>query len=337
MTAPYYGCEPSDGLHVLKDHWGQKRYLEPQAMRLSQELNLAIETTLSAAPEGRQDYRLERETPEKIDQTEQERRLEAAMMKRWNAPEMSLIAGAWDRLIAFQVPLFAKQQKRSWGYIDLLGVNGDGLPVVVELKRSPVAKPNGQTTHSESPLRMILEAAAYAVALRKNWAPFREQWITRLTGLAVSPDVLKRVPEKLETVPLVAAAPADYWIGWLPVSGKGQRVTPQAWREFATLLSELNEHSLPVSFVSISGHAGAPETLAAEPLEHFPPIFAPGEADIRQWWACPPHDSVQEHQPEEVLIVTESFAPGTRSTSPPGQALTNTANQTPGTRTSGGT
>ena len=272
MSGPYYGCEPSRGLHVLKDNWGQKRFLGPQSKFVTDHLEDAIASTKAAVPKRHQGYQLDRTATEAIDATEQERRLEAAMMKRWNAPDMWAIPRAWDRLVAFQVPLFAEKQKGKWGCIDLLGVNPAGLPVVVELKRSPNVDQNGQTQASESPLRMVLEAASYGIALRVNWTQFREQWIERLKALSVPAAIVDGVPETLETVPLVAAAPAAFWIDWLPVTPKGKTVSQESWQYFDMLLNEMDKHGLPVSFVSICGHDGAAENLAVQPLEHFPPI-----------------------------------------------------------------
>lgn len=141
MTGPFYGRKPEDGLHILKDVWKQKEHLGLHSKTLAEGGNLAaaINATLAAAPERRQGFRLNRPLTEVIHESEQERRLEAAMMKRWCCPGMGSIPGGWERLVAFQVPLFDQQQKHGWGYIDLLGVDARGTPVVVELKKAPEA------------------------------------------------------------------------------------------------------------------------------------------------------------------------------------------------------
>lgn len=192
------------------------------------------------------------------------------MLRRWNQPGMWPIPGGWERLVAFQVPLFSQQQMEQWGYIDLLGVNAGGLPVVVELKKSPDAETDGKSGSSETPLRMVLEAAAYAVALRKNWPRFRLEWINHLTLLGLSDEVLSGIPALLETVPLVAAAPASFWIDWLPVTEKGRTVTRETWLSFQSLLTKLEAAKLPVKFVSISGHDQDEPGLAVQPLVGFP-------------------------------------------------------------------
>jgi len=156
--------------------------------------------------------------------------------------------------------------------IDILGVSTQGGPVVVELKKGPSALADGKTGATESPLRMVLEAAAYAVALRKNWDRFRREWIDLLDRLGTSEEVISRVPQQLTRVPLVAAAPASFWIDWLPVTEKGKTVTLETWRAFQRLLSEFEKMELPVSFVSISGHDQNVDGLAVQPLVGFPPV-----------------------------------------------------------------
>lgn len=176
----------------------------------------------------------------------------------------------WYRLVSFQVPLFDKQEKSSWGYIDLLGVMSDGTPVVVELKKEPSTTPKGGTKNSESPLRMVLEAAAYAIALRRNWDRFRQEFVQQLKTLALPDSIVTQVPRKLSTIRLVGAAPAGYWLDWLPVTAKGLTVTADTWRAFAELLAKFDEAGLPVSFASLSGDIESPESLAVQPLERFP-------------------------------------------------------------------
>lgn len=272
MEPPFYGREPKDGLHILKDAWTRKEYLGPQSMQLASSLQSAIDATSAAAHERTQGFQLGRSITEAMNDRSRERRLEAAMLRRWKVPGMWPIPGGWGQLVAFQVPLFSQEQKEGWGYIDLLGVNSAGLPVVVELKKSPNAMTDGKTGSAETPLRMVLEAAAYAVALRKNWPRFRSEWITHLTLLQIPDKIITSVPAVLETVPLVAAAPASFWIDWLPVTEKGLTVSRETWLSFQSLLTKLQAAKLPVTFVSISGQDQDEPGLAVQPLVGFPPI-----------------------------------------------------------------
>ncbi len=194
------------------------------------------------------------------------------MMQRWGVAEMCPVPGAWNRLVAFQVPLFNEQLKKGWGYTDLLGVTEDGLPVVIELKKGAKAEADERIGGTETPLRMVLEAAAYAIALRKNWDHrFRKEWIARLIQLKLPDYVIQNVPDRLNRVPLVAVAPASFWIELLPVSARGKTVTRETWASFQALLVEFEKTTLPVSFVSLSGNELNPGGLVVQPLVGFPP------------------------------------------------------------------
>jgi hypothetical protein len=270
MSDPLYGRSWQDGLHVLKEEWGQKLHLREQSEHLAESLPKAIEVTEAKCPRRMEGFQLERAETLEIDSTERERRWERSILLRWNASGLSPVEDCWHRLVAFQVPLFDSQEKEGWGYIDLLGVLGDGTPVVVEAKKEPRTKASGGTDNSESPLRMVLEAASYAVCLRCNWATFRPEFVRRLRELGVEERVADSVPEQLKTVRIVGTAPAAYWIDWLPVTAKGRTVEDAAWQAFERLLGSLKKAGLLASFVSISGDVDVPGSLAAQPLKRFP-------------------------------------------------------------------
>jgi len=272
MPDPFNGFSAADGFHVLKDKWVQKKYLQQQSERLLEEFEVGLDTTRRAAPERSLGFQLDREATREIEPSQRERRWERTAFRRWSKGGLSPVSQCWDRLVAFQVPLFENEEKSSWGYIDLLGVISDGTPVIVELKKEPRAKSTGGTDTSESPLRMVLEAAAYAIALRRNWERFRPEFIEQLKRLDLQESTIARVPQTLSTVRLVGAAPAGYWIDWLPITAKGLTVTVDAWRAFAELLKKFDEANLPVSFASLSGDIENPESIAVQPLEEFPLI-----------------------------------------------------------------
>jgi hypothetical protein len=121
---------------------------------------------------------------------------------------------------------------------------------------------------------MVLEAAAYAVALRKNWEKFRPEFIERLKQLDVAENTIDKVPETLTKVTLVCAAPAGFWIDWLPVTAKGN-IALSSWQGFNCLLKAFENAKLPVTFVSISGDVCTPGSLAAQPLSNFPLLSLP--------------------------------------------------------------
>lgn len=127
-----------------------------------------------------------------------ERRLEATLLERFYS---ATVAGTFlsdiQRLVAYQVPLFAQQAKQGWGSIDLLGLGHENYPVVIELKIHHRAV--------EPPLRALIEALAYMVALRheNTWKHFGPEW-SRAVGL-------EKVLPAPETMDAVILGTADYW------------------------------------------------------------------------------------------------------------------------------
>lgn len=274
MRSCFSSMTPADGLHVLKDFCKDKSRMGCNAEYLAadQNLKIAIEATRSAS-QLRQNYRLNRDYLDynKIAVTQRERLWEQAVFQQWHYSheEQSSVLGCWDFLISYQVPLFAEQKKGAWGYIDLLGISRKGIPSVIEFKKEPGIV-NGNTEGSESPLRIVIEAAAYAVSLQSNWAVFKRELdeLQKSLGKELPFAILPEVPQ----VQLVGAAPASYWLDWLPVTAKGRSnaLTSDDWQHFSNLLDALQDVGLPVSFVSMSGDPSDPQKLAAQPLVGFP-------------------------------------------------------------------
>lgn len=258
-------------LHRLKDLCEQKSYLEQDSKMIAGNLPEILKITEGAVQRNRENFRLDRldrQTTTRISENQEERRWEMELFLRWGERNRQ-ISGVWDHLVAFQVPLFDQKQKDGWGYIDLMGINSSGVPVIVELKRSPCASKRGVTQESETPLRMVLEAAAYAVAVRKNWKQIREQIRIRLEERDIDkPNLPDSIADK--DLPLVAIAPAAFWMDWLPVTGKGRSLSRESWVSFQGLLNKLSEHHYPVKFLSISGSYLAPR-VARHPTAAIPP------------------------------------------------------------------
>lgn len=161
--------------------------------------NLAsyINETSLPKPRGecRKDYRLTvAPQDDRFDVTMAERRLEAELWRKFESGSSQFLAGV-SQIVSFQVPLYSAKKKFGWGSIDLLGVeDATRYPVVIELK---IAKRS-----IEPPLRAVVEAFAYMLALRGNWADFGPQWHQR-TNQACLP-----APKRLTAVVL---APQGYW------------------------------------------------------------------------------------------------------------------------------
>ena len=277
MTELFDGHRPQEGIHVLKGHVKQKSHfgLQSQTLCENDSLNLAIQATSKAAPwrskrvreEGEHVYQLNRGVSVSIDPTERERLWERAAFIRWSNKKTSPISSCWSQLVAFQVPLFVEAKKNGWGYIDLLGILNDGTISVVELKKEPETTDEGGTGTSESPLRMVLESMAYAIAIREDWAHFRKELVSRLEVLTLGKKLIDSIPiSQPVKIRLVGVAPAAYWLDWLPLTDKGKSVAAEEWKSFLRLLEKVKTAGFPTSFLSLSGEPGQPESLAAQPL-----------------------------------------------------------------------
>jgi hypothetical protein len=156
-------------------------------------LNEFIRATSAPPPRGK-DYRLHAYPQgDRMDPKSKERRLEAALHKKFQASSDGFLKGV-GKISSFQVPLYSAKKKNRWGSIDVLGIDDQtGYPVVIELKIDKVS--------IEPLLRAVVEALAYMIALRINWDDFRPFW-SQHTGRDLP------APKKLAAVIL---APQAYW------------------------------------------------------------------------------------------------------------------------------
>lgn len=156
---------------------------------------------------------------------------EEALLRNSKAP-----GGApWKRLVSCHIDLRSARE-------DLLGVSPLQLPMVVALK-GPAS--------SESPLTMLVDATACALALRRAWATgFRHEW-----AALVSTDP-EGLPERLTTCELVCAAPAGYWQRWTGDAPGAAAVGPGGWAMIADLRRALKRNGFHSAFVRLE-HAGA--------------------------------------------------------------------------------
>lgn len=175
--------------------------------------------------------------PKTVPPEDEEARLERAAWVRWKIGEKKTprqhFLPQCPYLVAYQFPLFNKQMKAGWGYIDLLGLSPDDLaPIVIELKK-------GESR--ESPLRMLLEATAYTIALKEAWnLGLRDDWEKALASLALPPGEqakLHLLPKELETCTAICVAPADYWNSCAPDSYR--EYSNEAWEKFRAVQTHL--------------------------------------------------------------------------------------------------
>jgi hypothetical protein len=251
----------AESLHILKDKLKDKTLMGVHSDYVRLNWKEIHDCTIAASPKRIQGFLLDRTPTDKA--SIEERILAKSMYQRWNRPEMQTKKGKLDRIVAEQVPLFDNQKRGKWGHIDLLGVNKSS-PVVIELKRKPPAKHNGVTTASETPLRMMLEGLAYAVALKKS----DEFWIEWKQLLKV----LKMPSCNGKHVSVICAAPASFWIDWLPITDKGKEFDETARGQFQELIKTVQEgqDGIAVNFASVSGCEHDPKGMAIQWLEPFP-------------------------------------------------------------------
>ncbi|WP_254511372.1 hypothetical protein [Anatilimnocola floriformis] len=237
---PLFGCfsmnpiDPNLGLHQLCKAF-QKTYQQAQADAVCLNLDRLIENTIRLAPVRREPYPLRRSLGRIVQGPES--LIEEAMWRHWHPREgCQSVPGAWHRIVSYQVMLRDTNLDQSWGEIDLLGVSPQAMPVVIEIK---------QGKNPETPLRMVVEAAAYGVAMMKAWSVFGPQWakvVHEKYGLDLEPS------PQLKCCPLVCAAPETYWAEWLGNNPRAATVTPGAWVAVRKLIAALAERGLPATF-----------------------------------------------------------------------------------------
>ena len=137
----------------------------------------------------------------------------------------------------------------GWGKVDLLGCNKHGTPAVIELK---IPKKNPET-----PLRIIVEGMAYAIAIRAMWnhpnKKFQEAWVEKIGS---KPDCLC---ENIEEIGIIGLAPERYWEKWRSTAPKfsdGEKTWGSATKD---LLLAAKSSGFSVDFVSFDeGDATTP-------------------------------------------------------------------------------
>ena len=238
-------------LHELCSLVNQISKMKQHSEKLIEFLDVEIEQTYAAAPKRVQGYKLDRTERRNPDQKQRERLLEKAIWKRWQYESVSnnnepFCPNLCYYIQTFQMPLQGQRTDKSWGKIDLVGVTEAGLPVVLELKRE---------SSSETPLRMLVEGLAYAVALRRAWNEgfLRQEWMQVVTNRS------ERfvAPETLLNVPIIGIAPNKYWdtkIGKLNKKSKG-KIPEEAWEPFNELCVACSRRGFPVKLLSFKADA----------------------------------------------------------------------------------
>ena len=242
-------------LHELVPSVNQLTYMTEHAVRLVEVLNVKLERTYALAPKRKQSYKLirrERKNPQ-----DRERLLEKAIWMQWNEAAVkrhgqSFVVGLCRHIQTYQTPLQGSRSDTSWGKIDLVGVTDAGLPVVLELKRED---------SNDTPLRMLVEGLAYAVAVRRAWneGHLRDQWAETITTQSKS----FTAPTPLSSVPVIGIAPVEYWKRRVGAPGKrtNGKVKESAWKPFHELCDACSLRGFPIHFLQFATDGDDPSGL----------------------------------------------------------------------------
>ncbi len=227
------------GLHLLKDELTQWEYLCDHSESVLKNFDEHVKATYDDAPVRQKEFKLDREGAGRP--KGKEAKWERAIWQLWGPAfpsEAWFLPGICKSIQTYQLPLFPTRDTPHWRAIDLVGVDGHGLPVVLELK-----EPGSEDT----PLFMMLEAAAYGICVMKNWkaGPLRREWKKRVT---VSDKTASK--GSLKQIKLVGLAPEGYWQG---LSKKKQEYLQEADKHLNKMIRAMKEHGLIWHFATLQG------------------------------------------------------------------------------------
>jgi hypothetical protein len=234
------------GLHEIQQPVSQLSFMESHCESIGNNLDVLIKVTYDKAPLQRagkkQTYELSRKPKPDIDESEEERLVEQAIWRQFSPPDGPVfLKNDCPRVVAYQTPLKNSAKDTSWGMVDLLGASPQGLPVVIELKKKGAA---------DTPLRMLVEALAYALAVQKSWnqgTKLRGEWAARMSEFGP----VQKNDTALLSVPIILLAPAAFWekkTGTNSGRIEGQVFT-KAWKPFHLLMDKCKERGFPVHCV----------------------------------------------------------------------------------------
>ena len=146
----------------------------------------------------------------------------------------------WARLIDRQVPLNSEREAEGWGAIDLFGLTDQGRPVIIELKKGD---------SDETPLRAVLEAAAYAIAVAENWAQISWECVAwQESDGGGAPILPASDPYPMS---IVVASEARFWENWNRWSTTGIGVPADTRSSLRTVVEALAVHRIITTFATI--------------------------------------------------------------------------------------
>ena len=234
------------GLHEIQDAVNQLSYMEQHSTHLLNHINVMLEQTYAMSPKRKASYKLDRGEGKRPTESQRERLLEKAIWRKWRRAaglagdhsQECLLTEQCTHIQTYQMPLQDRRSDKSWGKIDLVGVSPTGMPVVLELKKDDAG---------DTPLRILVEGLAYAVAVRRAWneGTLREQWLQQM----IPTPFANEIPTALLTVPVIGIAPSSFWNQRLGNGGPNRIVKSSAWTPFRKLCEACNDRGFPISFL----------------------------------------------------------------------------------------
>ena len=239
------------GLHELANSEAessfrfQLRYAKQQIKDILDNLDNLVENTIKKSPvrPKQKGFKLCRRSDPTRKLTREEDRWERAIHEKWGPEGSGEFVSVCKRIQTYQTPLRnSKKYDKCWGSIDLLGIGKNWRPVPIELKKA--------VTY-DSPLKMVVEVAAYGFAIIEAWPNLKDEWVKASRRFVESP---AEFPPKLERLTLLGAAPDEYWnryLGRRPETKAGKFPT-QAWPCFWHLVDRLKPW-FDIHFVALDG------------------------------------------------------------------------------------
>jgi hypothetical protein len=237
--------DSSLGLHEIPKKAMQLTRINNAAEQLEKGLRLFIKNTESKVQERNQ-YVIKREDIGRISPgTGYEIRLERALWQKYHKQDQDGEPNFLPKspcIIGYSVALFNNRNQANWGEIDLMGVSQDGMPIPIELKKDT----------GDNILKMIVQVAAYGVAVRRLWnsdkCGFRNSWTSLELPSCSSAN------KSMERIECICLAPEDYWNRTFGQKGTKRRegqVNRDSWESIKKLVKKFDEFGVSLTFATI--------------------------------------------------------------------------------------
>ncbi|MBI1338460.1 MAG: hypothetical protein GC164_16075 [Phycisphaera sp.] len=232
----------TQSLHRLKDEVNQWRQMAVHIQGTRTNIEASIEATQANAPIRNQGFQLDRDNAG--NPQGREARWERAIWGLWGRDFRSgahFLEGVCEYIHAYAVPLYAAQAQDGWGEVDLVGVAPNRLPVVIELK-----EPGADDT----PLKIMLQAAAYGIAIQKVWreGTLRTEWIQSIGGVVMhNADDL---PNTLDRINVVGLVPDGYLAA---LSDEKKEIIKETRESMRCLAGAFEQRGIVWTFARIPG------------------------------------------------------------------------------------